>query len=203
MASEKRRVELPLALVGDLLKWWEACGVSGMVIGGVAASVLGRARVTKDVDALVWVEEKAWPAFLEAGRRFGFEPRGADVMGLARQVRMLLVRHAPTLIDVDLSLGALPFEREALDRAVLVDVGGLSVPVATPEDLIVMKAIAQRPRDLLDVEGILEAQPKIDLRRVRRWVREFAVTLDSPELLDNLERVIASWRKTRPRRKRR
>jgi hypothetical protein len=53
----------------------------------------------------------------------------------------------------------------------------LSVPLPTPEDLIIMKAVAHRPRDLADIEGILAGVGDLNLRHIRRWVREFAKVL--------------------------
>jgi hypothetical protein len=72
---------------------------------------------------------------------------------LPREARVLLLRHAASRIDIDIAFAALPFERQALSRARWVHVSGLEVPLPTPEDLIIMKAIAHRPRDLADVEG--------------------------------------------------
>ena len=46
---------LPATLLGalsDLMKWLDATKMPSMVIGGVAASVLGRPRPTQHVDAL-------------------------------------------------------------------------------------------------------------------------------------------------------
>ena len=203
MKSEQGFLKLPLALVGDLVAWWKATGVRGMLIGGAAVSLVGRPRVTRDIDALVLVDEGRWKAFLAAGEGFKFVPRVNEALAFARRARTLLVRHKPSVIDVDISLGALPFEKEAVSRAVLVDAGGLQVPVPTAEDLIIMKAVAQRPRDLADVEGILDAQPKLDLRRVRRWVRQFASALERPDIVADLERLIAKRPKTRSRRKKR
>ena len=42
-----------LAALADLVKWLDVTKAPSMVIGGVAASVLGRPRLTQDVDALV------------------------------------------------------------------------------------------------------------------------------------------------------
>ena len=42
-----------LSALADLMKWLDASNIPSMVIGGVAASMLGRARLTQDVDALV------------------------------------------------------------------------------------------------------------------------------------------------------
>jgi hypothetical protein len=39
-----------------------------------------------------------------------------------------------------------------------MDVGGSMVPVASAEDLLIMKVLAGRPRDQEDVQGIIDAQ---------------------------------------------
>jgi hypothetical protein len=96
---------------------------------------------------------------------------------------------------VDVALGCLPFEEEAVARGRAVQVAGVSIPLPTPEDLIIMKAVAHRDRDLLDIEGLLAAHPDLDLRRVRRWVRAFAEALETPELYDDLQQRL----KARPR----
>jgi len=90
-------------------------------------------------------------------------------------------------VDVDVSLGCLPFEEEAVARASFVRLGGISIPLPTPEDLIIMKAVAHRDRDLADIDGLLDAHPDLDVARVRRWVRAFADALEMPELFDDLE----------------
>ncbi len=127
--------------------------------------------------------------------------RAARWQDFARQSRVLLVRHQPSGIDADISLGALPFEEEVLHRKLSVQAAGLSLPLPTPEDLIVLKAVAHWPRDLDDIEGVLDANPKLDLRRIRRWVREFASVLEAPELLDDLEKLLAKRRKPRRRKR--
>jgi nucleoside-diphosphate-sugar epimerase len=43
--------------------------------------------------------------------------------------------------------------------------------------LIILKAVAHRPQDLADIAAILAAQPRLNLRRVRRWVQEFSEAL--------------------------
>jgi Nucleotidyl transferase AbiEii toxin, Type IV TA system len=192
------------ATLAALLAWLRAEDVRGMVIGGVAASLLGRPRTTRDVDALVWIEEPSrWQGFLASGLSHGFEPRIDDALEFALRARVLLLRHAPTGIDVDLSFGGLPFEDEALTRAGEAKLGDLRVPLPAPEDLVIMKAVAHRPRDTADIEAILEAHPKLDRERIRMWVREFAGVLEAPELLDDLESLLTRVAPPRAARKRR
>jgi len=53
---------------------------------------------------------------------------------------------------------------------------------------------------MADIELILDAQPQLDLRRVRRWVREFSAALATPELLRDLNVLVARRRKRKKNR---
>jgi hypothetical protein len=186
----------PLAAVlRDLLAWLKARQVPGVVIGGLAASLLGRPRLTQDVDMLVLLDEVHWAEFLAVGAQHGFRPRRDDALAFARETRVLWMRHRESGLDADIIFGSLPFEKEVVARATWVDLDGIRAPLPRPEDLIIMKAVAHRPRDLADIEAISAAHPKLDLRRVRRWVREFAAALEMPEILHDLEALLASRKK--------
>jgi predicted nucleotidyltransferase len=171
--------------------WLKANRTQGLIIGGVAASILGRPRVTRDVDALVLLDEKDWNEFLSAGIEFGFVARVTGPLDFARKAKVLLVRHEPSGIDVDVTFGVLPFEREAITHAVWVNIKGVRLPLPTPEDLIIMKAVAHRPRDLADIESIIDAHPEINLRKIRRWVKEFSIAIEIPDILNDLEKILA------------
>jgi len=198
MAEQEEALAPLLAALRDLVAWLQATHVPGAIIGGVAASLLGRPRVTRDIDAVVLLDEKDWVPFLGTGMQLGFVPRLSDPLGFAHTARVLLVRHESSGIDIDIAFGALPFEEEAIRRAVWRDIGGISLPLPVPEDLIIMKAVAHRPRDMADIESILDAHPKLDRRRVRRWVHEFSTALDIPEILQDLNALLVQ-RKNRRR----
>jgi hypothetical protein len=193
--SKKEPLSPLLEALRDLVRWLESEHVPGVVVGGVAASILGRPRMTRDIDALVLLEEEYWEKFLIEGGKFGFIPRLTDCLKFARKSRVLLVRHKLSGIDVDITFGALAFEKDAIARAVWFDMEKIRLPLPTPDDLIVMKAIAHRPRDLADIESILDAHPKLNLRRVRRWVKEFSGAIEMPEILNDLETILERKRK--------
>lgn len=69
-----------LIVLRDLVAWLRAKQTPGIVIGGVAASVLGRPRFTQDVDALILLDNVAWAEFLFTGTRFGFVSRISDIL---------------------------------------------------------------------------------------------------------------------------
>ncbi len=196
MRSEKRKesdsapLAPLLAALGDLSRWLKSTQTPGAIIGGIAASILGRPRFTRDIDAVVLRAEEDWPEFLSSGQQFGFHPRRSDAVEFARKARVLLVRHQSSGIDVDVSLGSLPFEKELIDRAVWRKIAGVSTPLPRVEDLIVMKAVAHRRRDLDDIEGLVEANPDLDTARIMRLVSDFAAALEMPGILTDLQAIL-------------
>lgn len=177
------------AAVRDLCAWLAAENLRAVIIGGVAASLLGRPRLTHDIDGLVIVEESRWAPILAAAKSFRIEARIDNALEFAAESRMMLLRHRPSGIDLDLSLGAISFEEQVVQRSVERDIGETTVRVPEPEDLVVMKAIANRPRDLVDIEGIVGAHPGLDRERIRSAVAEFAETLGSPGILADLDAI--------------
>jgi hypothetical protein len=188
-----KKTEIPdefIRALQDLRRWLEATHTPYATIGGVGVSLLAGARATKDIDAVLWLDTTQVESFLPTGAAYGFVPRINDAAEFARTRRVLLMEHQPTGIPVDLSCGALPFENELIARARTLTIGSLQLKVATPEDLIVMKAVAHRPRDLADIEAILNIQLNLDLARVRGWVKQFADALEMPELMEDLEKLL-------------
>lgn len=188
--------QLFLGALTDLVEWLDAIGVPAMVVGGIAASILGRPRATRDIDALALVPDDEWNRLVDSSKAHGILPRIEDPLEFARRTRVLLLRHAGSSIDIDVILGGLPFEIEAVSRASVHEIGGVRVRLPQVEDLLIMKAIAHRPQDLRDIEGLLDAFPKADVESVRRLIREFATAAEIPTLPDEFERLLAQ-RKSR------
>jgi hypothetical protein len=161
----------------------------GMVIGGVAASMLGKPRLTRDIDVTLMLDLADLQVLVLAASAANITPRIADVVEFARMSRVVLLQHEPTGIAIDVSLGAMPFEAEAIARGTVRDLEGVKVRLPTPEDLIVYKAVSHRGQDLQDIYHIIQANPGLDVARIRHWVTQFAAALEMPELWDD----IAKW----------
>jgi hypothetical protein len=173
-----------------LLRWWHSVHVEAVVIGGVAASVLGRPRLTQDIDAIARVDDSAVADFVESSRQFGFDLRTSDGVAFAQVSRVILLRHSPSLTDVDISIAGLSFEFDAIEHAVPVRTADLDVPLPRVADLIVMKAVAGRPKDLQDIEGLVAVHPNVDMTSVRTTIRQFSELLEMPEILDNFNAIV-------------
>ncbi len=162
----------------------------GVIVGGVAASLLGTPRYTVDLDAVFLLNFDDIPRLLTEAGKLGIAPRIADVAGFARKTRVLLLRHTVSGTDIDLSLGILPFEVEMVERSRVVDLGPITLRLPMPEDLIIMKAVAHRPKDLADIQAIAASHPGLDRERIRFWVEQFGEALDLPELWKMISQLL-------------
>ncbi len=168
----------------------EELDIPAAIVGGFAVAVRARPRVTKDIDVVALGDLERLDELASAALRAGFSLRRADAVDFARTTRVLLLRHDASGVDVDISLGALPFERELVERATKVQLMGRELPVARCEDLVIMKALAMRPRDIADIEGLVELCGAMDLARVRRIVGEFTVALEDADFAGELEAIL-------------
>lgn len=163
----------------------------GMVIGGIAIIARGFERVTRDVDVTFSGADVSIPTLLAELHVAGIEPRIPDAAEFASTNQVLLVRHATTMVDVDVSRAWLPFELEAIAHAGATKLAGITLPVARAEDLVIYKMIAWRPRDQQDVERMLILHgATFDLQRVRRHVRELSEAIEADRLAE-LDALIA------------
>jgi predicted nucleotidyltransferase len=177
-------------LLAELTYGLESRQIPFMLIGGQAVLLHGRPRLTDDVDATLGVGPDQLARVLEACAAIGLEPLPADVPGFVADTFVLPTRHAASAMRVDLIFSTLPYEAEAIRRAIRVPIGGVEVPFATAEDLLVHKLFAGRPRDLEDAVGVMRRQgAAIDWEYVTRWVGAFAEVPGREHLPDVLRRL--------------
>ena len=157
----------------------------GVIIGGTAVSMLGRARFTDDVDAMFLLSIQDIPRLLEAAKEEGIEPRIENAVEFAKKSRVMLMKHVLSDTNIDISLGVMPFEQEMVERSVVHQIDeALQIRLPTPEDLIIMKAIAHRSKDLEDIRTIAEKYLDLDVGRIEEWVKAFGEVLETPDLWD-------------------
>jgi hypothetical protein len=115
--SESILPEAFVEALWQLASWLTESKIPHVTIGGVAVSLIAQPRATQDIDAVIWLKHEGWESFVADAQVHGFEPRINDALEFARRSRVLLLRHRAAGINVDISCGALPFEREMIDRA--------------------------------------------------------------------------------------
>jgi len=120
-----------------------------------------------------------------------FESRIDDAKEFALENRVLLLS-ATNGVPIDISLASLPFEEQMIQRAVSFEFDkGCCLTVCSPEDLIVLKAFANRSRDWMDVEGIaMRQEGKLDIAYIMEQVAPLAEVKESPEIINKLELLL-------------
>lgn len=157
-------------------------------IGGLAVQRWGEPRETVDVDLTLLTgfgDELRFVNELLAR----FEPRIPDAARFALARRVVLLR-APSGVGLDIALGGLPFEESAVARSTFFTFPTeAQVRTCSAEDLLVMKAFANRPKDWIDVEGVIIRQSgRLDWTYIRRHLRPLAELKDAPQIVHELER---------------
>ena len=162
-----------------------------MLIGGIAVIARGVPRLTRDVDATIDGASVKLEDLITWLGGVALVPRINDVLEFADANQVLLLRHEPSGVDVDVSIAWLAFELEAIAASDRLEIAGVRVHVARAEDLVIYKAVAFRPQDQQDIERLLTLHgATIDLARARRVVTEFATALDEPELCGQVAGII-------------
>ncbi|HVV86630.1 MAG TPA: hypothetical protein VHE35_26410 [Kofleriaceae bacterium] len=139
------------AFCGDAIDLLQRARVAYLIIGGIAVAVVGEPRVTADLDVVAYLDTDGAEALIEQARAAGFAV-AADEREQLRDTGTLRFRKGR--FQLDIILASLPFEDAARARAHRQKLFGRTVPLPTPEDLILFKVLAGRDKDLVDAVGV-------------------------------------------------
>ena len=156
--KDRRPTEWPDLDVGATLERLTASGVDFVVIGGIAMVLHGSARLTRDIDIVFAVDDANLDALgqvlIDLGAQLrdvnddvAFVPDGRTL----RNVEMLTLSTKLGWLDVHRGPPGAPGYDVLRRNADRMDLGGFTVLVASPDDLIAMKSAAGRPIDLADL----------------------------------------------------
>jgi hypothetical protein len=171
----------PLAeLLAHLQRTFAARGVRWFLFDAQAAILHGVARLSADVDVTVDLGERA----------------SADLAGFVEATRVLPFVRRASRIPVDVVLAGPGLEEQFFAGAQERVIGDARVPVVSAEDLVAMKVLAGRPRDLDDVVAILHARGHdLDWQRIRTTLSLLESALARGDLLSELDRLVAVARR--------
>lgn len=181
-------------LLCDLAAALAQLGLPWYVFGAQAALIWGRPRLTTDVDATVRLGPVSVESLVVALASHGFTPRDIATPDFVRRTRVLALQHDRSALALDLVLAGPGLEDVFLERAIAVDVAGTSIPVMCPEDLIVTKILAGRPKDLDDIRGILaERGGTLRVVQIRDTLTLLEDALGQSDLRPLFDAELAHW----------
>jgi hypothetical protein len=146
------------------------------LLGGLAVSTWGVIRATQDIDFLADSDPSPIQNLALRDKLAKFieqqNCRAAWSVGdYDDPIPLLLKIELPASfgsVGADILWAHKGWQREALERAVGVEVEGDNIPVLHPEDLILMKLEAGGPQDFLDVQQLLSvAPPQLNVTRLK------------------------------------
>jgi hypothetical protein len=191
-ATNPAVADLLVALAGAL----SALGAKWYIFGAQATLIWGRPRLTADVDVTVRLEPENPDRLVAVLEAAGFQLRVSASDDFVRRTRVLPFVFRPGELPLDVVLAGPGLEEIFLSRAVAVRIGSVTVPVISPEDLIVTKILAGRSKDLDDIAGVLgERLPQLDLESIRTTLRMLEEALAQDDLLPMFEQELARARR--------
>lgn len=173
------------------IRFLEKHNIKYAVIGGLATSQWGYERYTADLDFKIFVPNTDYPAMRELLRR-----------AFPENPRPHIPNHALVLaveidgVIVDFGMGYPGFDELVIERAVEYTAKGYKIRFATPEDLIILKVIANRGKDWQDIEGLVNSRvDDLDFGYMENWMVQFAEALERPELMQRYQEIVANAQK--------
>jgi hypothetical protein len=181
----------PLAeLLGALARVFQRLALRWYLFGAQAAIVHGAARLTGDVDATVDLGGLTTQALLAALEAEGFRPRVPDVDGFVERTRVVPLEHVSSEMPLDLVLAGPGLEELFLQRAQEHTVESIAIPVACAEDVVAMKILAGRAKDIDDVVAILAAREgELQIELIRDTLKLLEQALAQSNLLPLFEQA--------------
>jgi len=163
----------------------EALSIPHMLIGGLAVSLWGEPRATLDIDLSLWVEpENQQTTVQHLCERFHTPVTAPHEFLEQNRVLPLVTSQG---VRADLIFATLPYEKHAIVRAAIKDVAGRAVRVTTVEDLVLMKAMSEREKDLEDARRLVRRHAaSLDRRYLEPHLRQLAEAMTRPEILNLL-----------------
>jgi len=167
-------------LLGDLIKLLSDRRIPYAVIGGWAVRAYGVPRPTYDVDLAISLARDQLTGLFDAISKLGYDVDDMYQGGWTDMVAGMPLVKAKTFVDgrtlvADLFLAETPFQASLMTRKQLLPVNGFEAWVASPEDIILLKLMASRHRDLGDVQDIFFMQGQLDEAYLQKWAEKLGV----------------------------
>ncbi len=162
-------------VLANLRRTLEDAGVPYMVTGSFVSSVHGVPRATQDIDVVI---EPTLDQLHDLIGKFGepiYDSDRDDALDAFRRRSMFSVIDRRGIWKIDFIVRKdRPFSRREFGRRKVIDILGVALYAATPEDLLLAKLewakLGESERQIRDAAGIIEIQgAKLDSEYVERW----------------------------------
>jgi hypothetical protein len=145
----------------------ESMGVLHQFGGAIALAWYRNPRATIDIDVNITLPPERSAPVLGALELLG--------VTVAAEDRAVIESDGQARLDwggalLDVFFATLPLHYEMADRVRIVGFAGTAIPILAPEDLVICKAVFDRPKDWVDIESMLAWGTAIERCAVLDWI---------------------------------
>lgn len=151
----------------EIFKEFELRDVRYLVVGGMAVNLYGYVRLTMDLDIMVDLSDENLSGIVDVMEKFGYTPRVPvnphEFISEEKRDEWIKEKGAIVFTFIDLKSpfkhidiflrNPIDFE-DAHSRKEVMTVGGIKINIASIDDLIKMKSLTGRPRDMEDINHL-------------------------------------------------
>ena len=160
-----------------------------ILIGGIAASTVGEARVTVDVDVDIVIEKEDLPDFLNKAKKAGFDVHVKRCIKSAEQMGIFQISSGD--YHIDFIIASTDLETQACARRKVIQLHGIKAFFPSPEDLILLKLIPGRAKDIADVEGLIARHGnKLDKEYLKTWAMKLCDEAQDMRIWQTLNKLL-------------
>lgn len=160
-----------------------------LLIGGLAVGILGEPRMTQDIDLILFIPKTSIPNFLKKLKNEGF---GFNLHAVLKDLELKgAFRISYQELWVDFIVSSTAFENSAFKRKTKVKLLGKTVNIPSPEDLILLKLIPGRERDILDAKSIIERhRGRLNKHYLEEWAQKLSDEAEDLRIWNTLKKIL-------------
>ena len=158
---------------------FDRAGVEYAVIGAHAVNAWLEPRATADLDITVCANPDEHRALRKSLEEAGYTVSRTDGTALPSGPDFVRFHAEDRALTIEVQTAKTELQRSLVKRAVRTK---SSLRIATPEDLIVLKLIAYRAKDRIDLLGLVRLED-LDWTYIREWVAIWQLEGKLDELL--------------------
>ena len=165
------------------------------VIGGIAVSVYSEPRLTMDIDVSILLDAGRLGLFLASAKRYGFTPIPPNIKKFVKTTGVIPMAFSKDKVKgkCDFIIAQNALEYQTIKRARSKKLYSIGVKLVRAEDLLIHKAVSERPRDLEDARGIIIKQgAKLDMKYISYWLKKIAESNHKPQLYTTFKNLVKS-----------
>ncbi len=160
-----------------------------LVIGGIAAGVMGEPRVTGDIDFCIFIKKKGIKDFLEKAKKEGFKFDQREVIKKVEETGTFKIWCED--FHIDFIIASTKFEEKAFKRRQKITFQKIEAFFPSVEDLILSKIIPGRLQDIIDAEKIVIRNfDQLDIKYLQNWAQKLSDEAEDLRIWNELERML-------------